>query len=94
MAGPTEKAAQIPQQAQAFASCVSERESHGTYKARGSDASSAGRWQFLDNEWRRGLAYMVKARLVRFGMSRAQAERIRVELTGKHIAKWQPAYQD
>ena len=66
---PAASAAAIPASQRAFADCVSDRESHGNYEARGSDSSSAGRWQFLDRPWRNGLSYMVAARLREFGMS-------------------------
>jgi len=87
-------AAVIPASQQAFAECVSQRESHGNYKARGSDSSSAGRWQFLDLQWRRGLSYMVAARLRDHGMTGRASKAVRIHLQATHIANWEPNYQD
>lgn len=91
---PAASAAVIPASQQAFADCVSERESHGNYEARGSDSSSAGRWQFLDRPWRNGLSYMVAARLREFGMSGPASKKVRIHLQATHIAAWEPNYQD
>lgn len=88
------KAAEIPASQQAFAACVSHRESRGSYTARGDESSARGRWQFLDTQWRRGLSYMVAARLRHFGMPAKQARHIRIQLTHTSIDKWKPAYQD
>lgn len=93
---PTQEAAVIPMHQRAFAACVSERESHGNYRARRSEAgsSAAGRWQFIDRDWRHGLAFMVAARLRDHGMGRPQSTRIRVQLQATPINRWAPAYQD
>ena len=91
---PAASAAAIPASQQAFAQCVSDRESHGNYSARGSDSSSAGRWQFLDRPWRHGLSYMVAARLRDFGMSGPASKKVRIHLQATHISAWEPAYQD
>lgn len=95
-ASPSTAAAEIPASQQAFALCVAHRESHGNYKARRSEAgsSAAGRWQFLDKQWRHGLSYMVAARLRAFGMSALDAAVIRRELQAKPIDRWAPQYQD
>jgi hypothetical protein len=95
-ASPMITAAQIPASQQAFASCVSARESHGNYKAKRSEAgsSAAGRWQFLDKQWRRGLSYMVAERLRSFGMSTHEAAVIRRHLAATRIDRWAPEYQD
>jgi len=89
-------AAEIPAGQQAFAACVSARESHGNYKASRSEAgsSAAGRWQFLDKQWRRGLSYMVAERLRSFGMSAHEAAVIRRHLAATRIDRWAPEYQD
>jgi len=89
-----EQAADIPASQEAFASCVSHRESRGSYSARGDESSARGKWQFLDRQWRRGLAYMVADRLRDFGLPAQQARAIRIELQRKPIDKWAPAYQD
>ena len=91
---PAASAAAIPSSQQAFADCVSDRESHGNYKARGSDSTSSGRWQFLDRPWRNGLSYMVAARLRDFGMSGKDSKAVRIRLQATHIAAWEPHYQD
>ena len=95
-ASPMTHAAEIPASQQAFASCVSTRESHGNYKAKRSEAgsSAAGRWQFLDKQWRRGLSYMVAERLRSFGMSAHEAAVIRRHLAATRIDRWAPEYQD
>ena len=91
---PAASAAAIPASQRAFADCVSHRESRDNYEARGSDSSSAGRWQFLDRPWRNGLSYMVAARLREFGMSGTDSKAVRIRLQATHIAAWEPAYQD
>lgn len=91
---PAASAAVIPASQRAFADCVSNRESHGNYEARGSDSTSAGRWQFLDRQWRNGLSYMVAARLRDHGMSGPASKKVRIHLQATHIAAWEPAYQD
>lgn len=91
---PAASAAAIPASQRAFADCVSHRESRDNYEARGSDSSSAGRWQFLDRPWRNGLSYMVAARLREFGMSGTDSKAVRIHLQATHIAAWEPAYQD
>lgn len=92
--GPAASAAVIPAEQRAFADCVSHRESRGNYAARGSDSSSAGRWQFLDRPWRSGLAYMVAARLRDHGMTGRASKAVRIRLQATHIAAWEPVYQD
>lgn len=77
-----------------FSACVSWRESHDNPRARNQESSSQGRWQFLDTAWRDGLAHMVRERLVRFGMSKADARAIRIRLQGIEIARWPAALQD
>lgn len=89
-------ASTIPASQQAFASCVSHRESRGSYTSKGDHSSARGRWQFLDRQWRvnGGLTWMVAARLRAFGMPAAQARTIRLQLQAKPIDRWAPAYQD
>lgn len=87
-------AANIPAAQEAFADCVSHRESRHNYRAQGDQSSARGRWQFLDRQWRYGLAYMVADRLRDHGMPAQQARSIRVQLQGKSIDRWAPAYQD
>ena len=35
----------------AFMRCVSNRESHGNYKAENPTSTASGRWQFIDASW-------------------------------------------
>ena len=88
------QAAHIPPSQQAFADCVSHRESRDNYRARNDESSARGRWQFLDRKWRNGLAYMVTDRLHDFGMSRAAAKHVRIHLQSLSIDRWDPTYQD
>ena len=87
-------ASQIPAHQKAFAECVSLQESRGNYKAIGDNTNARGRWQFLDNEWRRGLSYMVADRLVTYGMSKTEAKDLRKDLQKHSIDTWKPVYQD
>lgn len=96
-----QRAAAIPTQWEAFGACVSERESHGNYKAINRDekghtqpSSARGRWQFLQDDWGKSLAYMVAARLKAFGMPAADARKIRIVLQHHTIDRWKPIYQD
>ena len=87
-------AATIPAKHQPFAACVSNRESHGNYRAKGDVSSARGRWQFLDKQWRHGLSFMVTDRLVHFGMKTRDAKRIRTQMLHAPIDKWTPVLQD
>jgi len=87
-------AAQLPARHQAYAACVSNRESHGNYRAKGDVSSARGRWQFLDQQWRHGLSFMVAERLVTFGLPKKQAANIRHQMQAKPIDKWTPVLQD
>lgn len=77
-----------------FTHCVAQRESHHNPKARNPRSSAQGKYQFLDRSWRDGLAYMVRDRLIQFGMPKRQAMKIRVTLVRKEIAKWPEVMQD
>lgn len=92
----TVAASQIPKRWQKFAACVSQRESHGNYRARNRSGLSTaqGRWQFLDRSWRRGLSYMVRDRLIDRGMPKAHANSIQRKLAKTPIQKWAPWAQD
>jgi hypothetical protein len=87
-------AARVPQDQIAFAKCVSWQESRGNYKAIGDQSSARGRWQFLDDQWRRGLSYMVAKRLTDYGMPKSKQKALIEKLRGKSIDKWEPIYQD
>ena len=88
------EASRIPQHVKPFAECVSARESSGSYTARNPTSSAQGRWQFLDNSWRRGLGYMVAARLKAHGMPKPAARQVREYLHDTPIAAWPGPYQD
>lgn len=77
-----------------FQECIVDRESGGNPSARNPSSSASGTYQFLDNDWRDGLAYMVAERLKEFGIPARRAKEIRVELQGTHISEWPPRYQD
>ena len=96
LTAPIHKAAAIPTDQIKFAECVSQRESHGNYKARHAEAgsSAAGRWQFLDNQWRKGLSFMVRDRLVKFGAPKQTANKILTHLKATPINHWEPQFQN
>ena len=77
-----------------FTACVSQRESHGNPRARNRHSSAQGKYQFLDRSWRRGLSFMVRDRLIRFGVPKQHATRIRVTLVNRPIAAWPEVMQD
>jgi hypothetical protein len=89
-----EQAAKVPPRWRQFARCVAHRESHGNARARNPHSSAQGRWQFLDTQWRQGLAHMVADRLHSHGMSLATARDIRHRLQRSEIATWPGALQD
>lgn len=87
-------AARVPKEQIAFAECVSYQESRGNYRAIGDSSSARGRWQFLDDQWRRGLSYMVAKRLTDYGMPKSKQKPLIEKLRSKSIDKWDPIYQD
>jgi hypothetical protein len=96
------RAATPPPSVYRWASCVLDRESGGTFARRqsgtgalnGEGSGAAGRWQFMPN-WRHGLPYMVKDRLVQFGMPKRQARQVRLYLSRLHyIHRYPGVYQD
>jgi len=90
------QAADIPDQWQRFAECVSDRESGGSYTARNPSSSAQGRWQFLDTSWRvnGGLHHMVVKRLRAHGLPDRAAVQLRKHLRDTPIAEWPGPYQD
>jgi len=96
-----ERAATFPAPIRSWAACVLERESGGSLHERqsGSGAMNTegsgaqGRWQFLQS-WNHGGPYMVRDRLVQFGLSPAQAREIREYLSGRPISQWHGYWQD
>jgi hypothetical protein len=96
-----QRAATIPPQHRQWAACVLDRESGGTLDrpqsgsgARNPASSAQGRWQFLNNNWQRGLSFMVRDRLVQFEMPKQQAAAVRRYLGARPIASWDGWYQD
>jgi hypothetical protein len=95
-----QQAATVPPKWRGFASCVIARESGGTLDriqsgvgARNPNSSASGRFQFLDNSWRRGLSFMVRDRLVQFGMPKAEAREVRIYLGSRPIYEWHGYWQ-
>jgi len=92
-------ASSAPPRWRAFAECVLHRESGASLNRPQSGAGAlnasnhAGRWQFAAN-WRHGLPYMVRDRLIRFGATHKQARTVRVWLSGHPIQQWPGLYQD
>lgn len=95
-------AAQPPAKLVRWATCVLDRESGGTFTRRqsgagalnGGGSGAAGRWQFMP-DWRHGLPYMIRDRLVQFGMPKKQARQVRLYLSNLHyIHKYPGIYQD
>ncbi len=93
-ADPKTAAARVPKDQVDYAKCVSHHESRGNYKAVGDVSSARGRWQFLDDEWRHGLPFMVANRLVDHGMHKSKKKKLVTDLQSKSIDKWEPIYQD
>ena len=94
------QAAQPPARLVRWATCVLDRESGGTFDRRQSGvgalnpSGAAGRWQFMP-AWRNGLPYMIRDRLVQFGMPKKQARQVRIYLSDLHyINRYPGVYQD
>lgn len=97
---PVRASARVPQPWQAFARCVLKRESGASLDnwdsrehARNTSSSAAGRWQYLQ-AWQHGGSFMVRDRLVQFGMPRDQAKRVRAYLSQQPIHRWPGELQD
>ena len=95
------KAARIPDNIRPWAECVAKRESGASLKNRQSredaqnrSSSAQGRWQFLDNSWRRGLSFHVRDRLIKFGMPKADAKKTQQHLASRPIKEWDGWLQD
>jgi len=85
-------ASQPPERWAKFLECVSWRESKDTPTAVNGSSGAAGLFQFLP-AWQHGLPYMVRDRLVRFGMPDGAARGIRLDLSATPIRRWHPVYQ-
>lgn len=77
-----------------FAACVINRESHGSPTIlNGEGSGAAGLVQFMP-DWRHGLPYIVRERLIQFGMPKALARSVRVYLSRLHyIDRYPEVYQ-
>ena len=87
-------AGRIPTAWEPFRACVVNRESHGNPRAQNPVSSAQGKYQFLDNNWRRGAGWNVYSRLRDAGMPRPQARRILAKLHATPIKYWREQYQD
>jgi hypothetical protein len=87
-------AARIPTAWEPFRDCVVNRESHGNPRAQNPVSSAQGKYQFLDNHWRRGAGWNVYKRLRDAGMPRSQARAILTDLHSTPIKRWREEYQD
>ena len=94
------EAATVPPRWVPFARCVLKRESGAVLHnkqsredARNGTSSAAGRWQYL-SAWQHGGSFMVRDRLVRFGVPKAQAKTVRQYLGSRPIYRWSGWYQD
>jgi hypothetical protein len=85
-------ASQPPARWEKFMECVSQRESNDTPDAVNGSSGAAGLFQFLP-AWQHGLPYMVRDRLVRFGMPAGAARGVRLDLSETPIRLWHPLYQ-
>lgn len=86
-------AALPPRGWEAFADCVEQRESGGSPTAVNSSSGAAGLFQLMP-AWRSGAPYIVRERLLQFGVGKQQAKAVRVYLTGLgRIEKWPALYQ-
>ena len=94
-------AATFPVSMRGCASRILARDSGGTLDdrtsgmgARNPTSSASGRWQFLDNSWRRPLSFHVRDRLIEFGMPKQDAKAVRAWLEDNHISTWPGLVQD
>lgn len=94
------RAATVPPRWRPFAACVLHRESGGTLDrpqsgvgALNGSSSAAGRWQML-SPWQRGGSFMVRDRLVRFGLPKPAAKDVRLWLGSHPIHRWPGVMQD
>lgn len=97
---PIREAATVPAREKDWAECVLRRESGGVLHnkqsredARNGSSSAAGRWQFLA-AWQHGGSFMVRDRLVDFGVPRKNAKRVRQYLGNTPIYQWDGYWQD
>lgn len=89
-----ERAGQLAASQQPFAECVARRESGGRPDARNPNSSAQGKYQWLDGQWRHGLAHMTAWRLKQYGLSHAEARALRQWLRDRPIMKWPESLQE
>jgi hypothetical protein len=87
-------ASRLPSGQEPFRDCVVARESGGNPRARNRTSTASGKYQYLDGQWRRGLSYQVRDRLVSYGMPKRQAQQLRLWLMERPIYRWPEKYQD
>ena len=71
--------------------CIMERESHFNYRAANKTSSAKGAYQFLDNNWRRGLVYMMIDESLETGDGLESKARALFKIP---ISKWNRYWQD
>lgn len=71
--------------------CVAKRESNFNPKAQNPRSSAQGTYQFLDSQWRRGLAHDVTVAIRDEGV---KTPGLKAHLRSKPIKKWDPILQD
>ena len=81
----------LPPQQERFRKCVAHRESRNNPRAQNKRSSAQGTYQFLDSQWRRGLAHMVTAALRDRGVN---VKGLKRELRSTPIKRWDPLLQD
>lgn len=88
----TDDASKVPPRWRDFAQCVIHRESRDTADAINESSGAAGLYQFMPS-WQDGLPYLVRDRLVRYGMRNRDAREIRIDLSNTPIDKWDATWQ-
>jgi hypothetical protein len=93
-------AARVPKKWRPFARCVLDRESGANLEnlnsgegAKNPRSSASGRFQFLNSQWQHGGSFMVKDRLVTFGVPKSHASKVRKKLGRTPIHKWDGHFQ-
>lgn len=93
-AGLVRLAATPPRGWSAFAACVEQRESKGHAGILNHEGSgAAGLFQFMP-DWRHGAPFIVRERLIQFGIPKPLARQVRIHLTRiGRIEAWPAIYQ-
>jgi hypothetical protein len=89
-----DRAAHLPPAQVAYRDCVAQRESKHDPRAHSATSSAAGKFQFLENKWHRGLSHMVAEKLREEGATKSLARTVRKHLRTTPIHRWHEAYQD